>query len=174
LPVLDSIDATWRPWSSGYTAWPVILCVALAATSGSASGVSFPSNKFPVALVERNAGRFTSGAPQRVFSSDQWSDYLIFQLYPSVRVYFDGRSDFFGPWRGGSYQQLMGGAAGSAAVLARENVDWALVPKNWALSGILSNDPQWRVVDADQQAILFTRNPMETAFRPNQKPQVVR
>jgi hypothetical protein len=176
LPVLDSIDATWRPWSSGYTAWPVILCIAVAATAGSASGVSFPSNKFPVALVERNAGRFTSGAgtPQRVFSSDQWSDYLIFQLYPAVRTYFDGRSDFFGPWRGNSYQQLMGGAAGSAAVLAREKVDWVLVPKDWALSGILANDAQWREVDADQQAILFARNSMESALRPNQKPPALR
>ena len=173
LRVVNAIDATWRPWNRGYTVWPLVLCLALSAFS-SKSGIGFPANKFPVALMERNATRFSVASPGRVFSSDQWSDYLIFRFYPGVHVYFDGRSDFFGPWRGASYQKLMGGAADSADLLAREQIAWALVPKDWALSAILTVDARWRMVDEDAQAILFTRNSVETAFHPNQKSPAVR
>src|SRR5262249_11773445 len=119
----ESINRTWRPWTRGVTIWPVLLCAVLFAGIGGepASAVAFPANKFPVQLVDRNAFRFvvSGGEPQRVFSSDQWSDYLIFRFYPKVHVYFDGRSDFFGPWRGTTYQHLMGGGPDASTILAR-------------------------------------------------------
>ena len=31
-----------------------------------------------------------------MFTTDQWADYLIYRLYPKQRVFFDGRSDFYG------------------------------------------------------------------------------
>ncbi len=153
----NSINLTWRVWSHGGTVWPVILCVAIGATAQ--KQVSFPANKFPVAIVKRNSSQFASGTrpARRIFSSDQWSDYLIFECYPAVRIFFDGRSDFFGPWRGTAYQQLMRGSSESPAILDRENVELALIPKEWALDGILRNDPRWRVLDADDQAVLFAR-----------------
>ena len=128
---------------------------------GTASGrlLTFPANKFPVELVERNLHCFTGNGetPRRVFSSDQWSDYLIFRLYPRLRVFFDGRSDFYGPWRGRMYQRLMAGESDSTAVLDHENVELALVPNNWPLSGILRSSPAWRVASADAQGVLFER-----------------
>src|SRR6185312_7463977 len=33
----------------------------------------------------------------RVFTYDQWGDYLIYRLYPKMKVFIDGRSDFYGP-----------------------------------------------------------------------------
>jgi hypothetical protein len=173
LRAFHGINLVWRPWCSGWTIWPLLLCLSLAATAGkeSAPDVGFPANKFPVSLVERNSYRFASvnGIPLRIFSSDQWSDYLIFQLYPLIRVYFDGRSDFFGPWRGKSYQELMGGETDSPAILDRENIAWALVPKDWALAGLLRRSAGWRIVDADEQAVLFERDLPKSASVPNQK-----
>ena len=32
----------------------------------------------------------------RIFTNDQWGDYLIWRLYPSDKVFVDGRSDFYG------------------------------------------------------------------------------
>jgi hypothetical protein len=174
---LQEINLTWQPWCRGCTIWPLLICVLLAATAGRQSGIiSFPRNKFPVNLVERNSYRFISpdGTPRRIFSSDQWSDYLIFQLYPSVRVFFDGRSDFFGPWRGKAYQNLMRGGTDSPAILDREEVDWALVPKDWALAGLLHRSSQWRVADADEQAALFERELPKNAYAPNQTGRVSR
>jgi hypothetical protein len=175
FPALNSINSTWRPWNSGFTVWPAILCICIGVTSGNSSEnrVSFPLNKFPVKLAERNLSRFTCGAepPLRIFSSDQWSDYLIFRFYPAVRVFFDGRSDFFGPWRGQAYQQLLAGGSDSPALLDGENVELALIPRDWPLSGILRSDPQWLVADADEQAVLFVRSSPKTALSPNRKPR---
>jgi hypothetical protein len=170
---LDAINFAWHPWYSGYTIWPWLLAISLGATAAREAGsqVSFPASKFPVNLVERNSCRLASlaGSPRRVFSSDQWSDYLIFRLYPRARVFFDGRSDFFGPWRGKSYQELMQGESDSPAILDRADVELALVPKDWALAGLLRRCPQWRVADADGQAVLFERDFPKDAFAPNQK-----
>jgi len=173
LRALDSINSAWRPWCNGYTVFPVLLSVWLAAVAARESGsrVSFPANKFPVNLVERNFRRFDRSAesPRRIFSSDQWSDYLIFRLYPKVRVFLDGRSDFFGPWRGESYLELMGGQSDSPAILDREDVELALLPKDWALAGLLRRSSEWRVADADGQAVLFERDFPQNPLTPNQK-----
>jgi hypothetical protein len=32
----------------------------------------------------------------RVFTNDEWGDYLIYRLYPAHKVFVDGRSDFYG------------------------------------------------------------------------------
>jgi hypothetical protein len=170
---LNAINQTWNFWNRGFTVWPAALCLVIVLDThlSSQSQPSFPANKFPVHLVERNMSRFgtTAGHPARVFSSDQWSDYLIFRLYPSIRVYFDGRSDFFGPWRGQAYQQLMAGEPDAAKILDSENIDLVLVPKEWALSGILPNGGQWQVADADEQAVLFVRDLSKVAAGSNQK-----
>lgn len=173
--MLHAIDVSWQPWCRGCTIWPWVLCLTLAAI-GMRFGpsVGFPANKFPVNVVERSRQRLVSGRlvsgieSRRVFSSDQWSDYLIFRFYPRVRVFFDGRSDFFGPWRGESYRELMGGASDSPAILDREGIELALVPKEWALAGLLRRCPGWRVADADEQAVLFERDFPKNAFAPNQ------
>ncbi len=44
--------------------------------------------------ISRDAlGRSVSA---RIFTYDQWGDYLIYRLYPRIRVFIDGRSDFYG------------------------------------------------------------------------------
>ena len=175
LATFDAINSTWKPWSSGYTIWPLILCICIAATAArrfsADERVNFPANKFPVKLVDGNLPRLSAGgSPVKVFSSDQWSDYLIFRFHPAVRVFFDGRSDFFGPWRGREYQKLMAGSLDSASMLERENVDLALLPKNWALSGILRTNSQWWIADEDDQAVLFVHGKPKTSVDPNQEP----
>ena len=32
----------------------------------------------------------------RIFTNDEWGDYLIYRLYPAHKVFVDGRSDFYG------------------------------------------------------------------------------
>ena len=60
--------------------------------------------------VERNLQQLAPAAAMpRILTSDQWADYLIFRLYPQQRVFFDGRSDFFGPAIGSDYRKLLVG-----------------------------------------------------------------
>lgn len=162
LSAFESVNLLWRPWARGFTVWPAILCAVLAVEPIVRPGhapVHFPESKFPVMLVQNNLGRLARkrAVPLRIFSSDQWSDYLIFRAFPAVRVFFDGRSDFFADWRGQQYLDLMSGAPDCARILDREAIDFALVPSTWSLAGVLRHDSGWRTVDADRQAILFER-----------------
>ena len=45
---------------------------------------TFPSQA--VSLIQ-------SSSAKRIFTYDQWSDYLIYRLYPSIQVFNDGRSE---------------------------------------------------------------------------------
>jgi hypothetical protein len=96
-------------------------------------------------------------AAPRVLTSDQWADYLIFRLYPRQRVFFDGRSDFFGPQLGADYRSLLAAGPGWRAVLERYRFDLALLPHDWPLSTMLDREPGWRRIYADRLGVLYAR-----------------
>jgi hypothetical protein len=119
----------------------------------------FPEKIFPVQAVERNLLQLTpkAGMP-RILTSDQWADYLIYRLYPHQRVFFDGRSDFYGPAIGSDYRKLLSGESPWRELLDRYRFDLALLPHDWALSTALELEPGWRVVYRDSVAVLFARD----------------
>jgi hypothetical protein len=123
----------------------------------------FPDTVFPVRAVAGNALVLAPPAAMpRILTSDQWADYLIYRLYPAQRVFFDGRSDFFGPAIGGDYCKLMAGEKSWRQLLERYQFDLALLPHTWALSTALDREPGWRKVYEDPVAVLFARSPRET------------
>jgi hypothetical protein len=93
----------------------------------------------------------------RVLTSDQWADYLIFRLYPRQRVFFDGRSDFYGPEVGGDYKDIVLAARRWPELFRRYRFEVALLPLDWPLGTILERDPQWQVVYRDSLAVLLVR-----------------
>ena len=121
--------------------------------------VGFPEAVFPVLAVERNLQRLAPmAAMPRVLTSDQWADYLIYRLYPQQRVFFDGRSDFFGPAIGSDYRKLLAGERPWRELLDRYQFDLALLPLDWALSTALDREPEWRLVYQDSVAVLYVRD----------------
>jgi len=94
----------------------------------------------------------------RILTSDQWADYLIYRLYPRQRVFFDGRSDFYGPSLGTEYRELLGASEGWRDVIRRHAFDRALLPRSWPLSTMLDGEPGWRRVYEDEIAVLFARD----------------
>jgi len=112
--------------------------------------------------VERNA-RFLAPPAEmpRVLTSDQWADYLIFRLYPRQRVFFDGRSDFYGPSLGEEYRKLMAAEGGWRELLGRHGFSLALLPHDWALNAALGQEPGWRLVYRDSVAALYARQGSE-------------
>jgi len=129
-------------------------------------GTGFPDTVFPVRAVEGNRLLLTPPAAMpRILTSDQWADYLIYRLYPAQRVFFDGRSDFFGPAIGTDYCKLMAGEKSWRGLLERYRFDLALLPHAWALSTALDGEPGWRKVYEDPVAVLFARSPGETVER---------
>jgi hypothetical protein len=119
----------------------------------------FPESRFPVEAVRRNVARLAPpDAMPRILTSDQWADYLIFELYPRQRVFFDGRSDFFGPMLGADYRALMSADRSWRDLVDRYQFQLALLPHDWPLSTVLEREPGWRRVYEDRVGVLLARD----------------
>ena len=98
-------------------------------------------------------------APQliasRVFTTDQWGDYLLWTGYPRQRVFIDGRSDFFGEQIGRDYVTVLEGRPGWRAALDRYQINMVLVPPETPLIELLSSSGAWRVLNRDKQSVLL-------------------
>jgi hypothetical protein len=136
--------------------WLALCAAAALATAGSAGG--FPNTRFPVQAVERNQRLLAPAGPDpRILTSDQWADYLIFRFYPRQRVFFDGRSDFYGPALGADYMSLAGAQNQCVELLDRYRFDMALLPRDWPLSAVLDGDAGWKRAYRDTVATLYVR-----------------
>jgi hypothetical protein len=168
--ILDSLAADMRPSFSWTSAWPVCFVAVLLLVSALPVKwpADFPDSRFPVGLVNRHEARLRGG---RLLTSDQWADYLIYRFYPKQRVFFDGRSDFYGAELGGEYMRVSGGAQDWRQILERYRFDNALVPLEWSLASLLKEDSTWRLVDSDKKTLLFehvgSKTPISAEARQN-------
>jgi hypothetical protein len=134
--------------------WAFVAVVAVFVT---VPAITFPDARFPVVAVERNLACLADGSAPHILTSDQWADYVIYRLYPRQRVFFDGRSDFFGDRIGGEYRTLLAAEQGWRELLDRRRFQLALLPHDWPLSTMLDSEPGWRRIYADRVAVLYER-----------------
>jgi hypothetical protein len=111
----------------------------------------FDPAHYPAGAVSA-LGRYPAA---RVFTYDQWGDYLIYRLYPQSRVFVDGRSDFYGDDFETKQLDVLNVNYGWEQTLARFGVDTVLMPPNSPLTGALKESCRWRVVYDDGVALLF-------------------
>jgi len=111
----------------------------------------FDPKSFPVAAVQKM--RLDPAA--RVFTFDQWGDYLIYRLYPGTKVFMDGRSDYYGSDFNQKYLDVITVAYGWEKTLSRFGVDTILMPPGTPLAGALKESARWRVVYDDGVAVVF-------------------
>ena len=156
--VLNILKALGDDSAAGFrrmTVWAAAPVLVLAAINEPVKWPKdFPEESFPVKVVERHREAL---ARARVFTSDQWADYLIFRSYPQQRVFFDGRSDFYGPEIGRQYIRMATGHYEWEQLIERYGFDYVLSPVDWALGSLLKRDSRWRIVEDDGKAILFER-----------------
>jgi hypothetical protein len=93
---------------------------------------------------------------QRVLTTDQWGDYLIY-LNPKQKVYVDGRSDFYGPEVGNQYLRLTGGQWDWNEIMKTNGFTSVLLPSEDAICQLLKRDPEWRVEADSGKTILLVR-----------------
>ena len=85
----------------------------------------------------------------RVFTNDEWGDYLIYRLYPEHQVFVDGRSDFYGDDFEEKYIDVLNVKYGWEKILSGFGVDTILMPPSAPLTGALKESSHWRVVYDD-------------------------
>jgi len=107
---------------------------------------SFPVQAIP--LVERSAA-------QRIFTYDQWGDYLIYRLYPKKRVFVDGRSDFFGMPIFDDAQHILNAQYDWRTQLRHFGIDMVLVRPDAPVCTVLKISPDWTIRFDDGKVLIF-------------------
>ncbi len=159
--ILSKIGSDLAPKFSRVSVWAVVFLAVLPwiNTDRMKWPTDFPKEKFPLALMHQHKQLL---AERRVFTTDQWGDYLIYQSYPQQRVFIDGRSDFYGAKLGREYIRLFGADLEWEQVLKQHRFDVVLAPREWPLVALLKLHPDWELVGEDRkvkenQAFLFVR-----------------
>jgi hypothetical protein len=91
----------------------------------------------------------------RIFTDDEWGDYLIWRLYPTNRVFVDGRSDFYGNDFEEKFADVLSVKHDWDKTLSRYGVDTILMPMSAPLTGALKESSRWRLVYDDGIALAF-------------------
>jgi hypothetical protein len=121
----------------------------------------YDPKSFPVAATEV----LRRDPSARIFTHDEWGDYLIFRLYPKVRVFIDGRSDYYGDDFETQCLDVLNVNYDWEKILNGFGVDTILLPRSAPLAGVLKETSRWRVVYDDGAALIF-RSVRKTAGNP--------
>src|SRR5262249_14974085 len=120
----------------------------------------FDSSVFPA-----NAATFLSrdepALPLRLFANWQWGGYLIYRLWPSIQVFDDGRTDFYGPRFVEQGLRAWEARPDWAEILAQYRVNAALVPVDSLLATVLRESADWKLICSDRVALMFVKNTNE-------------
>jgi|HubBroStandDraft_6_1064221.scaffolds.fasta_scaffold00022_18 hypothetical protein len=150
--------------SLGGHLWPIaaiVLACWIAAHGGTLGSkplmdAHFDRKRFPVAAVNYLE---IHDVPGPLLSPDSWGGYLIYRLYPRVRVVVDDRHDFYGVDFLKSYLKMVNLEPGWGDFLQQHEVHCIVVPKQSALANILAETRGWQAIYTDQVAVAFVRNP---------------
>ena len=116
----------------------------------------FDAKRFPVAAVNYLEKQDVHGP---LVSPDSWGGYLIYRLYPRVRVVVDDRHDFYGEEFLKSYLKMVRVEPGWDDFLQQHPAHCVLVPKDSALANILAETTGWKPIYGDDVTIAFARTP---------------
>ncbi|MGC2260363.1 MAG: hypothetical protein WA437_19480 [Candidatus Sulfotelmatobacter sp.] len=112
----------------------------------------FDANRFPSHAVDYFKSQ---NLPGPILAPDSWGGYLIYRLYPRVKVAVDDRHDFYGEQFLKSYLKMMHVEPGWENFLEQYPVRYILISKGSALANILAETPHWQPVYSDDVAIAF-------------------
>ncbi|MGA8150768.1 MAG: hypothetical protein WB952_07455 [Terriglobales bacterium] len=116
----------------------------------------FDDSRFPV-----GAATFLSEQSHlpslRLYSSWQWGGYLIYRLWPSLSVFDDGRTDFYGPGFVNEGLAVWNGNPDWSRILDQYQVNAALLPVDSALASVIRERDDWKPIYQDRVAVLFAR-----------------
>ena len=153
--ILDEVAAKLSGGGHQLTAWSGAFIVFLAMAPGLAWPGDFDPKLFPTKFIAAHSQMLTRG---RLFTTDQWNDYLVYRNYPHQRVFIDGRHNYYGEALVRDFAALLGGSPDWQKLLRRYEFDRALVPPEAALTALLRTDPAWHEEASDKQAVLFVRD----------------
>jgi hypothetical protein len=156
LRVIATSPKRWRPHF--VPCFGVLVLASLLAHPGRMKilQAEFDHDRFPVDAVTFLSEK-ESGSPIRLYSSWQWGGYLIYRLWPSLAVFDDGRTDFYGPAFVEEGLRVWDARPDWSNIFERYRVNGALLPVDSALATVLRERRDWKPVYQDRIAVLFER-----------------
>ena len=148
---LRAMDSRMGGW-----AWipaVVLLGFVLLRAPGIAAQTGFPADAFPVRAAAE-LEELPSG--MRLLAPDKFGGYLIYRFDGRVRVFFDGRSDFYGAEFLKQYARLVQVRPGWQDALRRYEFTHALLPNDYSLIPALES-LGWKVIYRDSTATLLSK-----------------
>jgi hypothetical protein len=149
---IGGMESHWRTHLVSGAAVALVTAILYAPAPPENFRARFDAKEFPakaVASLESTAGQ------SRIFTYDQWGDFLIYKLYPKNQVFIDGRSDFYGRPFEEKYLDIVMVKYKWQRYLDEYGVDTVLLPTDAPLAGALKESSRWRVVYDDGNAIIF-------------------
>lgn len=149
---IGEMEGQWRTHLVSFGAVALLTAIFYAPSPPPNFRARFDAKEFPAKAV---ASLGDTAATSRIFTSDQWGDFLIYKLYPKSQVFIDGRSDFYGSRFVGKYLDIVNVKYTWQRQLNEYGVDTVLLPTDAALAGALKESSRWHVVYDDGDAIVF-------------------
>lgn len=116
-----------------------------------AARIGFPADEFPVAASDA-VEKLPSDA--RLFAPDKYGGYLIYRFNGARKVYFDGRSDFYGAAFMKQYIELVEVRPGWQEILRSLHFTHALLPNRYSLGAAL-DQAGWKTIYKDNVCTLL-------------------
>lgn len=127
----------------------------------SALAADFNPKTFPV----RALSTLEKYSDARIFTDDQWGDYLIYKLYPRYRVFVDGRSDFYGMTFANGWLDTIRARYDWQTDLSTYSINTVLARTSDPIASVLKLSSNWTLVFDDGTAIVFRRKALTLSFR---------
>ncbi len=149
---MAALEAPWRLHLASLGVFTVLIFASFRPASLKLLRSDWDAQRFPVRAFNELP---TPVSAHRIFTTDTWGGYLIYRSYPDIRVFVDGRSDFYGPQFGENWGRIFSAGYDWQSQLNKFGVDTVLLPVNASVVGALKESRRWRPVYDDGVAIVF-------------------
>ena len=140
-------------WAVGGVALCVVLLWAGVSLDRTARPYQFLPEQFPVAAVDW----LEANPPQgRMFNEFDWGGYLLYRLWPEQKIFMDGHTHIYGDALSREYVAVMSRAPGGEGILAKYQIQWAVLRADNALVVVLI-EAGWREIYRDETAVILKR-----------------
>ena len=136
---------------AGFALIAVALSLLILRVPAFSANAGFPSGVFPTAAAKAVE---KLPADARILTSDSYGGYLIYRFNGSRKVFFDGRSDFYGADFLDRYSVLSAARPSWRNIVAQYHFTHALLPASSTLAGALSQ-AGWSTLYQDRVAVLL-------------------
>ena len=135
--------------------WPIFASfVILALASAGLVRFQFSEGVFPVRATEFLR---TENIHGKMFNNDEFGDYMIFSVWPTYRVFMDGRSDMYGEQFGSDYLKVANVQPGWRDILKKYDINWVVFDTHSALAAALQEQADWQPIYSDPVATIFLK-----------------